>query len=448
MSVDSCHVTDDWKVYQLQELCDGGTLPYGIVQPGAHDEFGTPIVRVNNFRGNYIDCSDLLKVKPEISEKYKRTILKGNEVLLTIVGSVGQVACTNSSHVGFNVARAIAVIRPNNLIEAKWIALSLENPQAKETLLGGANTTVQTTINLKELRQLQIAVPPKSYRLKVINLLQSLEQLIENLRVQNTTLEALAQTLFRSWFVNFDPIHAKVAGQTPEGMSPELAALFPSEFVESELGMIPKGWKVESLDEKIIYLNGLALQKFPAQGKSSDLPVLKIAQLRAGRTDPSVLANVDAKPSYKIQDGDVIFSWSGTLEVLLWMGGECALNQHLFKVYSDSHPKWLCYLGTLHHLAEFRSVAESKQTTMGHIQRKHLSDAKICLPPAASVEKMHEVFHPIIETIINNAVAARKLGEVRDELLPRLISGKLRIEEAEEAVSEVLGSAAEEEKAA
>lgn len=274
----------------------------------------------------------------------------------------------------------------------------------------------------------------------VSEFLSKVDGLRLHLRYQNTALEAIAQRLFRSWFVNFDPVHAKAAGKEPEAMSAELAALFPSEFEDSELGPIPKGWTVESLDRSITYLNGLALQKFPPLEGEAVLPVLKIAQLRAGRTDAGALANRKMRPEYVVKDGDIVFSWSGSLEIRIWTGGEAALNQHLFKVFSQVHPEWFCYQSTLKHLPLFRQIAASKATTMGHIQRHHLTEAKIPVAPDAVMQRFSTVFGPMQALIVQNGKLIKELEELRDHLLPRLISGKLSLEEAEQVVEEAMAA--------
>ncbi|MCB1659730.1 MAG: restriction endonuclease subunit S, partial [Pseudomonadales bacterium] len=214
------------------------------------------------------------------------------------------------------------------------------------------------------------------------------------------------------------------------------AALFPSEFEESALGLIPKGWRVKSLDEIAHYLNGLALQKYPPEDNDW-LPVIKIAQLRKGDTVGADRANRRMKPEYIIQDGDMLFSWSGSLEVEIWCGGEGALNQHLFKVTSQKYPKWFYYFWTKHHLVSFQKIAESKATTMGHIQRKHLTEAKVIVPNSDFIKGISETFETILNMWIGNAVQVKTLTTLRDTLLPRLISGQLRINQVQDVINEV-----------
>ena len=194
----------------------------------------------------------------------------------------------------------------------------------------------------------------------------------------------MARAQFQSWFVEFDPVRAKMEdrwqrGQSLPGLPAHLYDLFPSHLVDSDLGQIPEGWEVKGLDQIARFLNGLALQKYPPTGDRS-LPVIKIAQLRSGHVDSADCASADLDPDYIVVDGDILFSWSGSLECVLWTGGPGALNQHLFKVTSSNYPQWLCYFAVHHHLADFRHIAAGKATTMGHVQRHHLSDAMIAVP--------------------------------------------------------------------
>ena len=202
--------------------------------------------------------------------------------------------------------------------------------------------------------------------------------------------------------------------------------IFPDRLVDSELGEIPEGWEVRSLDQIARFLNGLALQKFPPRGEHS-LPVIKIAQLRASNTIGADRASSNLERDYVVQDGDILFSWSGSLECVLWAGGPGALNQHLFKVTSEAYPKWFCYLGVHLHLDDFRHIAAGKATTMGHIQRHHLTDAKLAVPPAALLRAADVVMAPMIDDIWRLSVQSRTLATLRDTLLPKLISGELRM---------------------
>ncbi|MGI5842866.1 MAG: restriction endonuclease subunit S [Candidatus Xenobium sp.] len=276
----------------------------------------------------------------------------------------------------------------------------------------------------------EVTIPPLKEQEAIACILGTLDDKIELNRQMNRTLEEMARAIFKSWFVDFDPVRAKAAGQQPPGLKPEIAALFPDSFEDSELGEIPKGWSVESLDKTAHFLNGLALQKYPPTGEET-LPVIKIAQLRSGNTTGADRCNIDLPVEYVVEDGDVLFSWSGSLECVLWSGGNGALNQHLFKVTSAQYPKWFYYLWINHHLPQFRHIAAGKATTMGHIQRHHLSDAKVIVPGQPLVSLTSDLLGSIIERVVHNNIQSRTLAALRDTLLPKLISGELRVPDAE-----------------
>ncbi len=286
-----------------------------------------------------------------------------------------------------------------------------------------------------------LRLPTPAEQHAIAHILGTLDDKIELNRRMSETLEQMARAFFKAWFVDFEPVRAKMEGRWRRGESlPGLPAhlydLFPDRMVDSELEEIPEGWEVKSLDQVARFLNGLALQRFPPTDERS-LPVIKIAQLRAGNAYGADLASADLPTDYVVQDGDILFSWSGSLECRLWAGGPGALNQHLFKVTSDRYPRWLCYLGIHQHLDGFRHIAAGKATTMGHIQRHHLSDAKLPVPPHVLLRAMDSIFTPIIEGTWHRAVQSRTLAALRDALLAKLINGEFRVKDAERFLERV-----------
>ena len=153
-----------------------------------------------------------------------------------------------------------------------------------------------------------------------------------------------------------------------------------------------------------------------------------IREMRQGVSNSSDKASTEIHEKYIIEDGDILFSWSGSLEVIIWCNGKGALNQHLFKVSSNKYSKWFYYFWTKHYLPIYQSIASDKATTMGHIQRKHLTESLINVPNSESLKKGNEILMPLIEKIINNSVQICTLTHLRDALLPKLMSGKIKIE--------------------
>jgi type I restriction enzyme S subunit len=332
--------------------------------------------------------------------------------------------CMVTREMAFN--QDIKALRPAKNVDGAFLAYWLLANKPK--LLASVDHAGHGTGRLvtDTLKEKPVLLPPLAEQKAIAAVLGALDDKIELNRRMNATLEAMARALFQSWFVDFDPVRAKQEGRKPTGMDDATAALFPDSFRESDVGEIPEGWDVLSLDKTAQYLNGLALQKYPP-GDGPTLPVIKIAQLRKGDSCGADRCNTELPPEYIVQDGDVLFSWSGSLEVELWCGGLGALNQHLFKVTSSEFPKWFYLLWTLHHLSEFRLIAAAKATTMGHIQRGHLTAAKALIPPRPLLLAMTGVMSPLIDQIITNRTQSRTLATLRDTLLPKLLSGEVSV---------------------
>ncbi len=269
----------------------------------------------------------------------------------------------------------------------------------------------------------EINLPPFAEQKAIASVLGALDDKIESNRRMNETLEAMAQALFKDWFVDFGPTRAKMEGRKPY-LPADIWSLFPTSLTNEG---IPKGWKNTSLDKIANFLNGLALQKYPAKHGEPSLPVIKIAELRNGIKERTGLASASIAPEYIIEDGDFIFSWSGSLLAKFWSGEKGALNQHLFKVTSNDFPEWFYAGWVSHHIHDFRIIAESKVTTMGHIKREHLKAAKVLKPDSKTIQKMTLLVAPIVDKYKMNMKENQSLAEMRDLLLPRLMSGQLRV---------------------
>lgn len=205
-------------------------------------------------------------------------------------------------------------------------------------------------------------------------------------------------------------------------------SIFTQEFLMFDC--IPDGWQESSLLGIADYLNGLAMQKYRPKDDEQGLPVLKIKELRQGSCDfNSELCSPSIKPEYIVHDGDVIFSWSGSLLVDLWCGGTCGLNQHLFKVTSSTYDKWFYYAWTNHHLQKFAAIAADMATTMGHIKREELSKAEVFIPSQSDYDRIGGLLAPLYDLVIANRIENRKLASLRDALLPQLMSGQLDVSE-------------------
>ncbi|HKI83913.1 MAG TPA: restriction endonuclease subunit S, partial [Candidatus Krumholzibacteria bacterium] len=288
-----------------------------------------------------------------------------------------------------------------------------------------------------DLKSIEAGYPGLPEQRAIAHILGTLDDKIELNRRMNETLEAMARALFKSWFVDFDPVRAKMdgrwrAGESLPGLPADLYDLFPNRLVDSELGEVPEGWEVEPLDEIADFLNGAACQRFKAAEGEPTLPVIKIRELRAGVTESSDRASMEVLGKYLVQSGDVLFSWSGSLLCRLWTGEDGFLNQHVFKVSSTSTPKWLYFHWIREHLAKFQRVAADKATTMGHIKRSHLSEALTVIPQ--ELGRFSAVFSPILDRVLASETEQFTLAALRDTLLPKLISGELRVKDSERLI--------------
>ncbi|MED2749765.1 restriction endonuclease subunit S [Bacillus thuringiensis] len=313
----------------------------------------------------------------------------------------------------------IRVRLDNNKCNPLFYYYYFKSPMGKWNIGNIVEQVAAAGIRGSDLKKLKIPYLPYEFQNKIAKTLNYIDEKIELNQKLVSNLEQLAQTLFKHWFINFEFPNEQGQPYKSNG----------GEMVESELGEIPKGWSVQSLDEVANYQNGLAMQKYrPQTDEEEFLPVLKIRELNRGFTDVnSDKCSINIKDSVKIYDGDVIFSWSGTLLVKLWTGGRAGLNQHLFKVTSDEFSKWFYYLWTKHHLRVFQARAAEKATTMGHIKRAHLQEAKVLTPSHNMFDEANKTFKPIINQIITLGIENKKLEELRDTLLLKLLSGEIEI---------------------
>jgi type I restriction enzyme S subunit len=430
-------MTSDVDVEKIEKVAFFQEGP-GILAKDFHEQ-GVPLLRLKSIEGPYSTLRGCNYLDPEkVRSKWNHFKTQKGDLLISTSASLGRVSIVTAETEGAIPYTGIVRFRSkSNRLLDNYLRAFLSSKEFIKQAQGMASGSVISHFGPTHIKQMTISLPSIKQQEFIGNLYSSFDEKIRALQNQNTALESISKTIFRSWFVRFEPVHAKAAGNSPEAMSTDLASLFPSELAESELGRIPMGWKLESLDAQIGYLNGLALQKFPPIEGEPTLPVIKISQLKAGQGDSSILANRRMKPEFIVKDGDIIFSWSGSLALRIWTGGEGALNQHLFKVSSESLPPWFCFQATLLHLASFKETAASKATTMGHIQRHHLTEAKVAIPPDALLSRMSEVFEPMFKSIVINGQSIKSLERLRDHLLPRLISGKFRIEDAEAALAEI-----------
>lgn len=365
--------------------------------------------------------------RAEIEEdRFQRHFLQKGDLIITRSGRVGTAAIFEEHDLPVLPGAFLIRFRLNEeIVNPRYYAYFFNSTDGQHLVKSVATGSVQQNLNITNLNRLQVPCPPREVQDEVVSILGSLDDKIEHNRRTAQALERLARAIFKAWFVDFEPVKAKAAGATSfPSMPQDVFDALPTTFVDTEIGPVPEGWGVKALSDTADFLNGLALQKYPPRNDGSDLPVIKIAQLRKGSTDGASLANEDVPEKYVIRDRDLIFSWSGTLEAEIWYGGTGALNQHLFKVTSDTYPQWLVFHWIRDQLPWFRTIAASKATTMGHIKRSHLKEAKVAVPPEDALGSANGLLGPLYDLHAQTNFESRHLAMIRDYLLPRLVSGR------------------------
>ena len=329
-------------------------------------------------------------------EEVKNCLLPANAVCVSCIGSdLGKVLITTQPSVTNQQINSIIVNEDNDTDFIYYLMTIV----GKQLNFISKTSTAVPIINKTTFSNYKISVPSLPEQRKIAELLSSLDEKIETNHKINARLEELAQALFKSWFIDFEPFGGKM----------------------------PEDWEIKSLSSIATYLNGLAMQKYPPINSGDKLPVLKIKELGDGyiNVNSDFCSETNIGSDYVIESGDIVFSWSGTLLVKMWTGGKCGLNPHLFKVTSDQYPKWFYYFWTLHHNENFKRIAKDKAVTMGHIKREELDKAKVNIPSSEFINRADAVLSPILRQIENTSIESSRLAALRDALLPKLMSGEL-----------------------
>lgn len=408
-----------WRAVPLSECADfvsGGTLSRSNPEYWGGD---IPWVTAKDMK--QLRLSDTLDhVTPQALGQGAR-LVPGGTVLVRVRGMTLHAdlpICITRRPMAFN--QDVRALRPRPHVDADYLAYALLADKPALLSLVDAASHGTGRIHSAALASFPIALPPLAEQRAIAHVLGTLDDKIELNRRMSQTLEAMAQAIFNAWFVNREPVQ--------DTTSPRLIRATP-----------PTGdWTVQPLDSIANFLNGLALQKYPVNEDEEFLPVIKIAELRNGMTTNSARAGLEVPAEYVIEDGTVLFSWSGALEVAVWTGGRGALNQRIFKVTSEKYPKWLYLYWLKEHLALFRSIAAGKATTMGHIQRHHLSEAIVAVPPEDLLRELDQLMSPVLDRQICNDIESHTLTAIRDALLPKLLSGEVRVRAGGEARRGVL----------
>ena len=425
-----------WLMRSVLELQDEGAL---LVADGNHgeyrprsDEFGQgeyAFIRAADMDDGRVLFDSAQRINDQALARIRKGVGQGGDVLFSHKGTVGKVALVPLDAPPFVCSPQTTFWRTldEERLDRRYLYCFMRSRTFTDQWMARSNETdMAAYVSLTAQRQLNVALPAIDEQRAIARVIGALDDKIEQNRRTGRALERLARAIFRAWFVDFEPVKAKAAGADsfPSMPQPVFDAL-PTRFVDSDIGRVPEGWELKPIATIATFLNGLALQKYPPRGDGEDLRVIKIAELRKGSAEGAAWANGDVAEQYVIGDGDLLFSWSGTLEAEFWFGGKGALNQHLFKVTSAHFPSWFCFLWIRQHLPWFRAIASSKATTMGHIKRGHLQETPVVVPPNEVLHEANEVIGPIYDLLSQRMIESRKLAAMRDVLLPKLLSGEV-----------------------
>ena len=386
----------EWQKYKLGEVY---SFSSGLSKSSDQFGYGFDFLTFKDVFNNYF-LPDKLTALVNSTEKERQTCsIKRGDVFLTRtsetddelgMSSVALKDYPNATFNGFTKR-----LRPIGNVEIypEFVAYYFRSPRFRANIVGMSSITTRASLNNSMLAELPLLLPNYEEQVRIATILKSLDDKIELLHRENKTLEAMAESLFRQWFIE----EAK------------------------------EDWEEISLTKVANFLNGLACQKYPPKNEIEKLPVLKIRELSNGIGDDSDWATTDIASEYIIHAGDVIFAWSASLMVKIWDGEDCILNQHLFKVTSYKYPKWFYYLWCKHHLNEFIAIAQSHATTMGHIKRSDLESAIVLIPSNKELMMINEQMDGMLRKIENNNRQLQTLIKVRNGLLPKLMNREISI---------------------
>jgi len=429
-------MSSEWSSLTLKKAgivlidCDHRTPP-------ATDE-GYPYIAIPQLKNGHIALDGARRIsQADYIDWTKKLKPQANDVIVVRRCNSG-----DSAHVPAGLECAIGqnlvVLRASgDRVLPSFLRWLLKGPEWWDQVSKFINVgAVFDSLRCRDIPNFELTIPPLDQQAEIASSLGAIDDRITLLRETNATLEAIAQALFKSWFVDFDPVRAKAEGLEPEGMDTATAALFPDSFEESELGLIPRGWTTRPIYDMASYINGAAYKAFEPNAERRGLPIIKIAELKAGVTSQTAFSDVVMPDKYQIETGDILFSWSGnpdtSIDTFVWGHDPALLNQHIFRVLPHIPSERSFVLQTLRTLKPvFAELARNKQTTgLGHVTVADLKRLHVVNPPESMIEHFNNLAGTIHQMVFGNEKQAKTLTQLRDTLLPRLISGQLRLPEA------------------
>lgn len=383
------------KLDMIEKPMDGN---HGSKHPTSKDyvKEGIPFVMVsdiNNGKINYKTCKYISK---ETRNNLDKGFAKPKDVLLSHKATIGLTAIVGDEFEEIVLTPQLTYYRVKNNINNKYLKYYFESSYFQNILKNWATSgSTRAYLGITAQLKLPILLPDINNQNKIANILSMIDRKIELNNHINSNLYEIMKLQFSSWI---------------EGLK---------EYEELNLSSIAN------------YTNGLAMQKFRPIGNEKGLPVIKIKEMKEGITKNTERCSGNIKNDVIVDDGDVLFAWSGTLCMTIWSGGKAGLNQHIFKVTSVKYPKWFYYFWTLKHLNKFIKIAAGKATTMGHIKREELDKSIVYVPNKQELNNMNKLMGPLMDSYIKNKIENKVLRQLRDTLLPKLMNGEINLDKIE-----------------
>lgn len=422
------------KKYALSSLYN---MSSGISSTKEQAGRGSPFVSFSTVFNNYFlpdELPDLMDTSAKEQEVY--SVKKGDILITRTSETIDELAMScvaTKDYPGATYSGFTKRLRPKTegIAYYKYMAFYLRSDWFRKAVTNNAFMTLRASFNEDIFSFLNVYLPDYDVQVRIGDFLYSIEQKIGVNKRICAELESMAKTIYDYWFTQFDFPDADGKPYRSSG-----GAMEWNKQVKRD---IPKGWNVGNLYAIAEPINGLACQKYrPKEGEQS-LPVIKIKEMHEGITADTESVSVNIPEKHKIFDGDILFSWSATLEVMYWFGGDAGLNQHIFKVVPKTgYSKEFVYHQFAAYVINFVKMAEARKTTMGHITTDHLDQSRIVLPPADVMQAFSEIVAPIHEKIGHCRKENRELVKLRDWLLPMLMNGQATVVDAEEEVSKVI----------
>ena len=408
------------KKCKLGEIADFKTGPFGTqFKASEYTSSGYPVINVKNIGiGNIID-NDIDFISEETRARLSEHIIHEGDIVFARKGSVERHAYVRKEHDGWVQGSDCIKARITDDTDPRYISYFLHLDYVKQQLLNKAVGSTMPSMNTDILKDISIALPDKPEDgTTIANFLDKISNKIDNNQRIISTLESLSKTLYDYYFLQFDFPDEKGRPYKSSGGKMEYNA---------ELGReIPAGWKVDNLYHIANYENGLACQKHRPKGNEPSFPVVKIREIHDGISSDTERVSQNIPLENIIEDGDILFSWSATLEINYWVGGKAGLNQHIFKVYpKDDFCKEFVYHQLKDYIVNFKRIAEARKTTMGHITKDHLVQSRIVIPHSKILDYYSKKASPIHKKIISCQQENRHLTALRDFLLPLLMNGQV-----------------------